>query len=81
MRNNRNTGQTPGDPKAVLLALLRSYDLGPGDTVNIDTGNYIHVRNTLLSGQVGVGDDEGAVFAAPVNLANAAVIDRDNTCR
>ena len=50
MRNNRNTGQTPGDPKAVLLALLRSYDLGPGDTVNIDTGN-------------------------------AAVIDRDNTCR
>jgi len=27
--NNRNTGKTAGDPKANLLPILRSYDLGP----------------------------------------------------
>ena len=47
--DNRNTGKTPGDPKANLLPVLRGYSLGPGQTVQIDTGDYIHVRNVLIS--------------------------------
>ena len=61
-----NTGKTPGDPKANLLPLLRGLlDLGPGDVVQIDTGNYIHVRNVVISGTLTLGNDEGATFTGP----------------
>ncbi|MDP6634998.1 MAG: right-handed parallel beta-helix repeat-containing protein [Phycisphaerae bacterium] len=76
--DNRNTGQTAGDPKANLLPILRSYALGPGDTVKIDTGDYIHVRNVILSGDVGVGDDEGMRITGPTDPAKIAAIDRGN---
>ncbi|MFC1782887.1 right-handed parallel beta-helix repeat-containing protein, partial [Planctomycetota bacterium] len=80
--DNRNTGTHPDYPKANLLPLLRNYDLGPGDTIKIDTGNYNHVRNVILSGGVGLGDDEGAIYTGPLNLSEdpavVAVIDRDN---
>ncbi len=79
--NNRNTGQSPTDPKAVLLALVRSYDLGPDDTVRIDTGDYVHVRNTIISGAPGIGDDEGATFTGPDDgdPSKVARIDRANS--
>ncbi len=78
--NNRNTGRTANDPKANLVALLRSYDLGPGDTVKIDAGNYINVRNVVLSGNIDIGDDEGAVFTGPTSAAaGVAVLDRANS--
>ena len=78
--DNRNTGKTPGDPKATLLPVLRSYDLDPQDTVHIDAGNYIHVRNVIISGEAGVGDDEGATFTGPADpAAGVATIDRANT--
>ncbi|MFM7205286.1 MAG: NosD domain-containing protein, partial [Planctomycetaceae bacterium] len=77
--SNRNTGATAADPKASLLALLRSYDLGGGDTVFIDTGDYNHVRNVIISGETGVGDDEGARFTGPTDPAKVARIDRANT--
>ena len=78
--NNRNTGQSSVDPKANLLPILRSYDLGPGDVVKIDTGDYIHVRNVILSGAVGVADDEGMTITGPTNPdpAKTATIDRGN---
>jgi len=82
--DNRNTGQSPADPKSVLLALLRSYDLDSTDSVFIDTGNYQHVRNTIISGAVGVGDDEGARFTGPnpsepnYIVGMTATIDRGN---
>ena len=64
--DNRQTGQSPADPKANLLPMLRSYDLRPGDTVYIDTGDYLHVRNTIISGTPAVGgDDEGATYTGP----------------
>jgi large repetitive protein len=77
--NNRNSGKTPGDPKANLLPLLRTYDLGPGDVVRIDTGNYIHVRNVVISGNLTSGNDEGARFTGPTDPAKVATIDRANT--
>jgi len=76
--NNRNTGTTALDPKANLLPLLRSYDLGPSDTVQIDTGDYIHVRNVIISGEPGRGDDEGATFTGPTDPGKVARIDRAN---
>jgi len=77
--NNRNTGKSPGDPKANLLPLLRSYDLGPADVVHIDTGNYIQVRNVLLSGNPDVGNDEGVTLMGPADPAKVARLDRANT--
>ena len=74
--DNRNTGKTATDPKANLLPVLRSYDLGPGDVVQIDTGQYIHVRNVIISGNTAIGDDEGATFTGPEH--HAAVINRAN---
>ncbi|MBM4012653.1 MAG: hypothetical protein FJ286_14990, partial [Planctomycetes bacterium] len=76
--NNRNTGTTALDPKAILLPLLRSYDFGPGDTVQIDTGDYIHVRNVVISGELDRGNDEGATFTGPSDPAKVARIDRAN---
>ena len=77
--SNRNTGKTPGDPKANLLPMLRSYALGPGDRVMIDTGYYVEVRNVVISGQIGVGDDEGATFTGPTDPSRVAQMDRANT--
>ena len=37
--NDANLGTSPGSPKATVKAIL-DYDLGPGDVVRIDTGDY-----------------------------------------
>ncbi len=76
--NNRGTGKTPNDPKANLLSLLRAYDLGPADTVHVDTGNYLQVRNTVISGNLALGNDEGAAFTGPLNPAKVARLERGN---
>ena len=77
--NNRNTGKTPLDPKANFMPILLMYDLGPGDRVNIDAGQYMFVRNAVISGDTALqDDDEGAAFTGPANPAQAAVIDRGN---
>ena len=71
--SNRHTGKTVNDPKANLLPLLSAYDLEPGDVVHIDTGNYIHVRNVLISGQSGIGDDEGVRITGPADLVDPSL--------
>ncbi len=76
--NNRNTGRSPADPKANLLPLLRSYDLGPGDKVKVDSGNYVNVRNVILSGNLALGDDEGMTITGPTVSSRVAHIDRAN---
>ena len=75
--SNRNTGTTSGDPKANLIPLLKSYNPGPGDTVFIDTGYYIEVRNVVLSGNLSIGTGAGATFTGP--LSHTATLDRGNT--
>jgi hypothetical protein len=74
--SNRNTGETAGDPKANLLALLHSYDPGPGNTVYIDMGTYAEIRNVVLSGNPTIGLGAGARFTGPVN--HTATLDRGN---
>ena len=54
--DNRHTGKTPGDPKASLLGILRSYkNIGPTDYVYLDPGNYVHARNVIISGNPAAG--------------------------
>lgn len=78
--DNRKTGKTAGDPKSSLVALLRSYHLEPGDTVRIDAGTYNHVRNVIISGNLAIGDDEGATFqGATGSKGGQTVLDRSNT--
>lgn len=77
--NNRNTGRTPSDPKSVLLAHLRSYSLRPGDTVKVDDGRYLHVRNVVISATPGTGDDQGFVLTGPTGVTRTALFDRANT--
>ena len=79
--NNRNTGKTPGDPKANLLPILGAFQLGPGTTVRIDTGNYVEVRNVVISGNLAIGNGQGTTFTGPDdgNPAHVATLDRANT--
>ena len=76
---NRNTGTTPGDPKASLLALLGSYRLQPGDTVYVDRGTYPIVRNVVINGQLSQGGNAGFTLTGPTNAGLQAVFDRGNT--
>jgi hypothetical protein len=77
--NNRNTGKSPGDPKANLLPMLGAYALGPANTVYIDTGSYIHVRNVVISADANVGSGAGTSFIGPTNSGALATINRANT--
>ena len=63
--NNRATGASADSPKKNLFALLKSYSLSPGDVVYIDTGEYMHVANVILSGASELGDDEGMTVTGP----------------
>jgi parallel beta-helix repeat protein len=67
--DNRHTGTTPQDPKANILGILHSYILGTGDTVLIDSGDYVEVSNVVLSGNSnlanGQGTAQGATFDGP----------------
>ena len=46
--DNRNTGLTANDPKAMVRPLFLSYSGGPGDIVNVDTGSYVFMHNLTL---------------------------------
>ena len=76
--SNRNTGQTPLDPKASLSAVLHAYDLGPGDEVQIDTGQYAIVRNLVVTGDLAFGNDEGVEITGPTDPNRIALLDRAN---
>lgn len=77
--DDANTGKSPDAPMATLGALLRAYDLGPGDTVHVDTGHY-RFHQTLHV----VDNDSGATIAGPFdpadpdNPAHHATLDRGN---
>ena len=66
--NDANSGKDPADPMATLAALLQAYNLGPADTIYVDTGNYTMLRNVVLDAQhsgvtiVGPATGPGAIF-------------------
>ena len=79
--NDANSGKDPAHPMATLAALLQAYNLGPADTVFIDTGNYTLLRNVMLGAQlsgltiVGPTTGSGAPFQPCFADTNAGCYD------
>ncbi|MHC4716130.1 MAG: right-handed parallel beta-helix repeat-containing protein, partial [Planctomycetota bacterium] len=71
--HNANSGTHPDFPMASLRALLAAYDLGPGDTVWVDTGTYSLFATVEIGAQ-----DSGMTIRGPVEAGNEAVFDRAN---
>ena len=57
-----NPGTTPDSPKASPKALVDAYDLEGGDTILIDTGNYV------LQDALTIGEDDAGSANAYVSL-------------
>ena len=63
--SNRNTGKTVDAPKTHPVNLVRTYDLGSGDTLHVDVGTYELIDRLRLSGDVdqGLGLDQDFTIA------------------
>ena len=72
--DNANSGKTRGDPMAGINAVLLAYDLDPGDTIFVDTGDYTLLNNIVLNAQ-----DSGVTILGPVHPVHEATQDRNNT--
>jgi parallel beta-helix repeat protein len=74
--DDANDGITPSTPKATVQAVLAAYDLEPGDTVRIDTGNYETNANIAVTSQ-----DQGASGNPVVFVASpyGVTFNRSNT--
>jgi Ca2+-binding RTX toxin-like protein len=71
--DDRNSGKSPDRPMANLAALLRAYDLEPGDVVYVDTGNYRLLDDIRL-----LADDSGVLIQGPQQPPHTATLDRHN---
>ena len=74
--SNRHTGKLPSAPKPGPINLLRVYDLGPGDVLYVDSGDYPLVEAIVLSGDSGVGwgDDIGFTIHGTNGTAQRPVL-------
>lgn len=70
--NNAWSGKAPDRPMASIDALLRAYNLEPGDVVHVDTGNYRLFRSLVIT-----ADDAGVALEGPPGAT--AVLDRRDT--
>ena len=76
--NDANSGKSPDQPMESLAALLRAYPIGPGDTIFVDTGNYLSTTPIVLPASESGTLAEPVVITGPPN-GGTAVIDRGNT--
>ncbi len=74
--SNRHTGKLPQLPKPYPTNLLRVYSLGPTETLFVDTGDYALFDPIVLSGTLGVADDEGFTLTGPVAETRVASLPR-----
>lgn len=72
--DNRNTGKIPSAPKPNPANVFRIYSLGAGETLYTDTGEYPLIEPLVLSGTVGVGDDEGFIWTGPTDDSRTATL-------
>ncbi len=74
--DDANDGLTPDAPMASIQAVLQAYDLGPGDVIMVDAGNYVLsdaiVLDAIQSGVTVRG------YADAYYADRAAVVDRDD---
>ena len=75
--SDANSGLFPNEPKLSIRSVLEAYDLGPGDTILVDTGQY-----DLSSNIVVTADDAGVTIrgaADPLQLGHETILNRNNT--
>ncbi|MBW8891722.1 MAG: tandem-95 repeat protein, partial [Burkholderiales bacterium] len=72
--DNLNSGKDAAHPMSSLAALLRAYDLNPGDVVHVDTGSYRLFTNAAFD-----ASDSGVQVSGPTGLGHIATISRGNT--
>ena len=71
----RNTGRLSNAPKPNPVGILRTYSIGSGDTLYIDTGIYDVFQPFVVSNVDGLGDDEGFTMTGPVDTSRIASIE------
>jgi hypothetical protein len=76
--NDANSGKSPDQPMASLAALLRAYPITAGDTIFVDTGNYVATSDAVLPAGDGGTAADPAWIIGPTN-GGIVVINRDNT--
>jgi hypothetical protein len=76
--NEANSGLTPAAPKASLQAVLNAYDLGPGDTIYVDTGFYGLSSNIVVTAADGGAALSWVTIRGSTN-GQGTVIDRGST--
>ena len=78
--NDANSGKSPDQPMASLAALLRAYPIGPGDTIYVDTGNYVATSDAVLPAGDGGTTIDPALIIGPTN-GGTVVINREQHLR
>ncbi len=73
--SNRNTGKSPASPKPNPINVFRTYQIGAGDTIDVDTGTYPLISPILVSGSTdfGLGRHEGFTLQGPTDTTETAV--------
>ncbi|MCA9139007.1 MAG: right-handed parallel beta-helix repeat-containing protein, partial [Planctomycetales bacterium] len=72
--DNAASGRSPNAPMASIAALLRAYDLEPGDTIYVDAGTYDLLSNIVID-----AEDSGVRIVGPTDAGKSAILDRGNT--
>ncbi len=72
--DNRNTGKVPNAPKPYPNNVLRTYTLGPGQTLFVDSGNYSLLSPVSVSNIIEFGDDEGFTITGPTSVSRSATL-------
>ncbi|MCU0707444.1 MAG: right-handed parallel beta-helix repeat-containing protein [Pirellula sp.] len=70
--DDANGGKTPDRPMRTIQAMLDVYDLDPGDTIHVASGNYPMLRNAVIT-----NSDSGVRILGPADAS--AVFQRQNT--
>lgn len=69
--DNRNSGKALDQPVKSLSGLIYSYDLDPGDVINMASGNYRLYRNTVIT-----NEDSGVTIRGSATIPT--ILDRGN---
>jgi hypothetical protein len=77
--DNRNTGKTAATPKAIFPAILINYSLAANDTVRVDSGYYLHLKDLLISSADAAGSNEAFLLEGVSGGSGETIFDRADT--
>ncbi|MFV2069956.1 MAG: LamG-like jellyroll fold domain-containing protein, partial [Pirellulales bacterium] len=72
--DDANSGLFPNEPKSSVRAVLEAFDLDPGDTILVDTGEYSLDTNILVT-----ADDAGVRIQGAQGASHETILNRGNT--